>query len=120
MASNNESELQAWVDERMKTLLPEREWRPDTGRGLARLRERVLRGSGSRARPIGTVLALRGCLALEDDAWRAKGRPYIGIAGLIGKWNWSPAWAWSLAAIGAAAIVVLMLAAPSPRVLAQR
>ena len=40
----------------------------------------------------------------------------MGLGALLG---WSRVWAWTFAAIGAAAIVLVMLAAPSPRVLAQ-
>jgi peroxiredoxin len=109
MASNNEAELQAWVDERMMTLSSEAEWRPNAARALSKFRRCVLHDA----------YRLRRRRLLEDRAGRGKPRPYKRILDLDTLASWSPVWAWSVAAI-AAAVVLLMMVSPSPRVLAQR
>src|SRR5262249_12260538 len=79
MATNDEPNMQTWVDEHLTALSADSSWQPNTSRGLTQFRQRT------QARP-----------------------------------RWSPAWAWSIASIAGAMIVVLMLVSPSPRGLAQR
>jgi peroxiredoxin len=109
MATNDDVKLQGWVDERMKSLSSDSSWRPDILDGLARLREAGMRRSKE----------ISGRIALEVVTGRGKPRPY-GTLASRSAWNWSPAWGWTIAAIVGAAIILLMLASPSPRVLAQR
>jgi peroxiredoxin len=55
----------------------------------------------------------------QPDTTRALSRLRGRVLGR-GKSGWKPMWAWSIVTIAAAAVIVFLIAAPEPRVLAQR